>query len=173
MIHDHSPQIETYSVSRNGYLGNHTLRNNSLSYIQRTQCGGCRNDLSGSYIRCIIWNSYQCRIQRSKRQKGSQAIHFNVITIGLLMTFLHRESNYISDRLSLLGTIILWVLWPSFNSALAPEGTQVQSVINTILAISSSSISAAYFNMLVDGSFSPEIIRNASLSGTYYFNIFF
>lgn len=45
-----------------------------------------------------------------------------------------REGNrYSSDLFSLLGTIILWVFWPSFNGLLAVGAARQRAVINTYL----------------------------------------
>ena len=45
-----------------------------------------------------------------------------------------REGNrYTSDLFSLLGTLILWVLWPSFNGLLAVGAARHRAVINTYL----------------------------------------
>ena len=45
-----------------------------------------------------------------------------------------REGNrYTSDMFSLLGTIILWVFWPSFNGLLAVGAARHRAVINTYL----------------------------------------
>ena len=45
-----------------------------------------------------------------------------------------REGNrYSSDLFSLLGTIILWVFWPSFNGLLAVGAARHRAVINTYL----------------------------------------
>ena len=45
-----------------------------------------------------------------------------------------REGNrYTSDLFSLLGTVILWVFWPSFNGLLATGAARHRAVINTYL----------------------------------------
>jgi ammonium transporter Rh len=49
-------------------------------------------------------------------------------------------SNYTSDVMALIGTIFLWVTFPSWNGALAPDTTQHRVVINTFLGIASSCV---------------------------------
>jgi len=49
-------------------------------------------------------------------------------------------SNYTSDVMALMGTIFLWVTFPSWNAALAPDTTQHRVVINTFLGIASSCV---------------------------------
>jgi ammonium transporter Rh len=43
------------------------------------------------------------------------------------------SSNYKDEKWQWLGCLFMWVLFPGFNSALAPQGTQLQAVINTVL----------------------------------------
>lgn len=77
-------------------------------------------------------------------------------------------SNYNSDMLSVIGTIFLWMFWPSFNAVLAGEEmyNQSRAVINTILALTCS-CTAAFFmsHMLCDGKFDMVHIQNATLAG--------
>ena len=48
--------------------------------------------------------------------------------------------RYTSDLLSLLGTVILWVFWPSFNALLASGAAQHRAVINTYLSLMASTV---------------------------------
>jgi len=75
-------------------------------------------------------------------------------------------SNHTSDLFALVGTIILWVFFPSFNGALAPNGTQYRSVINTILGLCSSCV----IGFLVSRTFRRRLfdirdIQGATLAG--------
>lgn len=45
------------------------------------------------------------------------------------------ESDATSDRLSMIGSMVLWIFWPSFCSAVAPSEQMPQTAINTILAL--------------------------------------
>ena len=47
-------------------------------------------------------------------------------------------SDYRSDFFSMVGTIFLWIFWPSFNSALATDEERTRSVINTYLSLCAS-----------------------------------
>merc|ERR1712224_23773 len=51
---------------------------------------------------------------------------------------------------AMLGTIVLWILWPSFNGALAPTpDSQMRVVINTVLALTSSATFAFMMSHMV------------------------
>ena len=53
-----------------------------------------------------------------------------------------KESTiYHSDIFSMIGTLFLWLFWPSFNSATAVDEGQTRAIINTLLSIASSCIS--------------------------------
>ncbi|XP_031450825.1 blood group Rh(CE) polypeptide isoform X2 [Phasianus colchicus] len=70
-----------------------------------------------------------------------------------------------SDLLSMLGTLFLWVFWPSFNSALAEEKDKV--IFNTCLALAVSAVTAFALSGLItkDGKFRMTHIHSAALAG--------
>ncbi|KAJ6240154.1 rh50 [Anaeramoeba flamelloides] len=44
-------------------------------------------------------------------------------------------STKVSDLFSLIGTIFLWLFWPSFNGALGAPGSRFRVIINTVLSL--------------------------------------
>ena len=64
---------------------------------------------------------------------GSMVIHTFGAVFGIVLakimsprdSFGHKkaESNYLSDLTSFIGTIFLWMYWPSFNAGPAPLGS--------------------------------------------------
>jgi ammonium transporter Rh len=77
-----------------------------------------------------------------------------------------KVSRYDSDLLSIFGTIFLWILWPSFNAALAPDTTQHRTIINTVLALCTSVIFTFLTSRtLRGGKFSISDIQRASIVG--------
>ena len=76
------------------------------------------------------------------------------------------ESSYTSDFLSLLGTVLMFVLWPSINSALANPAAQSRVVINTVLSLCSSCIFTFWVSRTFNRKrFGIRDIQNATLSG--------
>lgn len=76
-------------------------------------------------------------------------------------------STYKSDTFAMIGTLFLWMFWPSFNGALALESQQHRVVINTVLALSASCISAFIFDSMMrpHRKFDMVSIQNATLAG--------
>ncbi|KAM4622906.1 ammonium transporter Rh type A-like [Discoglossus pictus] len=73
-----------------------------------------------------------------------------------------------SDLLSLLGTLFLWIFWPSFNSVVAKTGdAQHRAVLNTFLALSSSALTTFVLSSMLDkrGRISLVHLQNATLAG--------
>ncbi|XP_053937872.1 ammonium transporter Rh type B-like [Cuculus canorus] len=73
-----------------------------------------------------------------------------------------------SDLLSLVGTLILWVFWPSFVAVLCQPGdAQHRAILNTLLAMSASSVTTMVVSSLLDkdGKLSPGHLQNGSLAG--------
>jgi len=77
-------------------------------------------------------------------------------------------STRISDLFSMMGTVFLWMFWPSFNGSGAAVGdAQMRAVINTYLSLCVSCISAFAVSALVNPQkrFCMEHIQNATLAG--------
>ncbi len=75
------------------------------------------------------------------------------------------ESDDTSDRFSLLGSMILWVFWPSFCAALvAPENIPA-TVVNVIIALCGSTLATYLASLKLRGKVSVADIANAALAG--------
>ena len=59
------------------------------------------------------------------------------------------EPSYNSNLFSMIGTIFLWMFWPSFNGALATDTQQHRVIINTLLSLCACCVSAFSFSMLL------------------------
>ncbi|NXF06271.1 RHAG protein, partial [Smithornis capensis] len=78
------------------------------------------------------------------------------------------ESTYHSDMFAMIGTLFLWLFWPSFNSAIAPTDTgRMTAIINTYYSLAACTIVTFALSSLVDkrGKFSMVLIQNATLAG--------
>ncbi|KAM9606220.1 blood group Rh(CE) polypeptide isoform 2-T2 [Morphnus guianensis] len=71
-----------------------------------------------------------------------------------------------SDLLSMLGTLFLWVFWPSFNSVLLVED-KTKAIYNTYFALAVSAVTAFVLSLLTakDGKFRMTDIHSAVLAG--------
>lgn len=48
----------------------------------------------------------------------------------------NESSTYISDLFAMVGTIFLWIFWPSFNSAMLDDvAQQHRAILNTYLSL--------------------------------------
>lgn len=76
------------------------------------------------------------------------------------------KSNYLSDLISMTGTLFLFVYWPSFNGGPASGSRQMRASINTYLSLSASVIASIIIARITKGKkLEMEIILNASLAG--------
>lgn len=74
--------------------------------------------------------------------------------------------NYLSDLVSMIGTMFLFCFWPSFNGALGDGAAQHRAYINTYLSISSSVIASIIVAKATHkDKLEMEIVLNASLAG--------
>ncbi|CAK9807155.1 Ammonium transporter Rh type B [Anthophora plagiata] len=75
--------------------------------------------------------------------------------------------SYNSDIFAMIGTVFLWLFWPSFNSATLEGDDQQRAIINTLLSISASCVIAFATSALVskDSKFNMVHVQNSTLAG--------
>lgn len=106
---------------------------------------------------------------------GSIVIHafgaYFGLSMSIVLTTVYQrskpiESDHTSDRFAMLGSMVLWLFWPSFATALVPLESMPQTVVNTLLALSGATI-ATYFlsSKLHNGKTSMVDMANAALAG--------
>jgi ammonium transporter Rh len=107
---------------------------------------------------------------------GSMVIHMFGAWFGLTLSMVCKKeaafgnSNvgavYTSDLFAVVGTLFLWLFWPSFNAALGSGVTQNRAVINTVCSITGSCIAAfCMSHLLRRRKFSQVDMQNATLAG--------
>ena len=109
---------------------------------------------------------------------GSMFVHTFGAYFGLAVSYVLTNHNHLkkanlskssrtSDLLAMVGTLFLWLFWPSFNGALAVGNAQHRVVINTVLALTNSCISTVIMSKLLrrHHRLSMVDIQNASLAG--------
>lgn len=75
------------------------------------------------------------------------------------------EADATSDRYSMLGSMILWIFWPSFCAALVPVEAIPHTVVNVFLALCGSTIITYILSVTIRGKISISDIANAALAG--------
>jgi ammonium transporter Rh len=110
---------------------------------------------------------------------GSMTIHMFGAYFGLAVSYAlgvpkdeHAaeagEPDRVSDVFAMIGTTILWVFWPSFVGATETGvlANEQRCVINTILALMSSTTMTFYLSQKLTGSkYDPVHIANSTLAG--------
>jgi len=75
------------------------------------------------------------------------------------------EVDATTEKFSLLGSMVLWVFWPSFCAALVAPADIPKTIVNVILALCGSTIITYFASALLRKKVSPADIANASLAG--------
>lgn len=105
---------------------------------------------------------------------GSVVIHaFGAIFgLGVALTMTTKqeyeksiETDFTSDRYSMLGSMILWIFWPSFCAALVPAEEMPHTVVNVIIALCGSTVATYIFSVALRKKISIADIANAALAG--------
>lgn len=108
---------------------------------------------------------------------GTYADHMFGAYFGLAVAWsLRKQKNhvepavgYVPDIFSFIGTLFLWIYWPSFvgGAAQADSVEQQYAVMNTILALSASTVMTFFMSSIMakDIKFRPVDIQNATLAG--------
>lgn len=79
------------------------------------------------------------------------------------------EASNVSDLFSMIGTLFLWIYWPSFVAGplIADAATQQRAVVNTVLSLTASTMMAFAVSIFFSDThkFRPVDIQNATLAG--------
>jgi ammonium transporter Rh len=76
------------------------------------------------------------------------------------------ETDETSDRFSMLGSMVLWIFWPSFCSAVVPAADMSRTAIATVLALCGSTLATYVASTLArKGKVSFADMANAALAG--------
>ncbi len=76
------------------------------------------------------------------------------------------ESDATSDRFAMLGSMVLWLFWPSFATAIVPFEEMPQTVVNTVLALCGATLSTYFLSSWFHkGKTSIVDMANAALAG--------
>lgn len=75
------------------------------------------------------------------------------------------EADATSDRYSVLGSMVLWVFWPSFCAALVPVEAIPHTVVNVFIALCGSTLITYILSFTIRGKIHIADIANAALAG--------
>ncbi|XP_061101288.1 ammonium transporter Rh type C [Conger conger] len=120
-----------------------------LDLIHAKDAGGSMviHTFGGYYGLAVSWVLYRPNLDQSKRLQGSV---------------------YHSDVFAMVGTLFLWMFWPSFNSAITDHGDgQHRAAINTYLALASTVLTTFAISSVFEkkGKLDMVHIQNSTLAG--------
>jgi ammonium transporter Rh len=75
------------------------------------------------------------------------------------------ESDFTSDRFSMLGSMVLWVFWPSFCAALVAPELVSFTAVNVVIALCGSTLATYFVSVGLRRKIFIADIANASLAG--------
>lgn len=75
-------------------------------------------------------------------------------------------SVYHSDIFAMIGTVFLWLFWPSFNAGTAVDEGRLRAIVNTYYSLAASTVVTFAFSAVVHkGKFNMVHVQNSTLAG--------
>ncbi|KAJ8684404.1 hypothetical protein QAD02_020196 [Eretmocerus hayati] len=109
---------------------------------------------------------------------GSVNVHAFGAYFGLAVSFILgmkekpkdnslERSSYQSDIFAMIGTLFLWLFWPSFNSATLTGDEQQRAIANTLLSIAASCVMSFAVSAIVTNEYKFNMVhvQNSTLAG--------
>jgi ammonium transporter Rh len=76
------------------------------------------------------------------------------------------SSDAASNRFSMIGSMVLWLFWPSFCCAVVPPGQLAATAVNTVIALCGATMSTYVFSSILGkGKVAIADMANAALAG--------
>jgi ammonium transporter Rh len=75
------------------------------------------------------------------------------------------ESNATSDQFSMLGSMVLWLFWPSFCAALVVPEQVPFTAVNVVIALCGATIATYFVSVALRGKVCMADMANAALAG--------
>ncbi|XP_055310101.1 ammonium transporter Rh type A isoform X2 [Sitodiplosis mosellana] len=134
-------------------------------------------------IEIVVYASneyFQLELLKITDAGGSIIVHAFGAYFGLAVSLVMRPtrqentvgtnegSSYISDVFAMVGTIFLWIFWPSFNSALLDDITQQhRAICNTYLSLAAATVTTFVVSAIVSHQHKLDMvhIQNSTLAG--------
>lgn len=114
-------------------------------------------DMGGSIFVHVFGAYFGLATSWAMSRKKSKAYHGHPLT----------EATKTTDTFAMIGTLFLFVYWPSFTGALAQEQQKYRVVINTLLALCASTSMTFCLSAILrpEHKFSMVDVQNATLAG--------
>lgn len=108
---------------------------------------------------------------------GTMVIHCFGAAFGLAVSYIitpkeakgpsDNAAVYHSDLFAMVGTVFLWMYWPSFNAVMADGDLQNRAIVNTMLSLCASGVTAFMASKLLrgDNKLFMVDVQNATLAG--------
>jgi len=75
------------------------------------------------------------------------------------------KGGYTANTIAFIGTMFLFMYFPSFNAAMLEGAAQQRAIINTLLSITTSAITACFVNSVYEGKFNFQLMMTSTLAG--------